>query len=45
MGGVWEEAVDWREGNSGVGCVGFIVGVSGEFRWTGVVLRGGMAGK
>ena len=30
LGGIWEESVDWSEGNSRVGCVGFTVGVSGD---------------
>ena len=45
LGGVWEKSVDWGEGNSGVGCVGFTGGVSGDLRviWDG--FGGGMAGK
>ena len=37
--------MDWSEGNSGVGCVGFTVGVSSDLRviWDG--FRGGMAVK
>ena len=45
LGGIWEGSVDWSEGNSGVGCVGFTVGVSGDVQviWDG--FSGGMAVK
>ena len=49
LGGIWEESVDWSEGNSGVGCVGFTVGVSGDVQvnwggsegWNGREMVGG----
>ena len=33
LGGVWQSAVDWSEGNSGGVCAGFAVGVSGDQGW------------